>query len=484
MLLLSTAIHAHAQTKQLTVPCMQKDLALLWDAVQEVHPAYGLYTPADSLLEVYDQTIRSINHPLSVSEFIAATYPLISALKCGHTQLKYPLQYTPAAADRLPRLPFQVLVQQGRAWVTTHQLKEVSTGEELLSINSIPVKEIIKHGGDLYAADGNNQTFKELFLSEYDGFEDACNKYYHWQPPYIITLQSKQGVVRTISVDTLPITAPAQEPLPPFDNYKDWHTSANTDYLPLRFFKDSATAWLEVHTYQYDDTLIYNKAFREIRENKVRNLIIDLRHNTGGDIRIAAHLLAYLASGPFQMVGDLWARVPDPGKTNFDPYFDSLKTSSFKESFQPTGIKKNNRYPVEFHAGFRNLLQPINLEEANHFNGNLIVLIDGATFSSGAHTAAAIRQYCNNATFIGRETDGGSEGCSGGTIQCLTLPNSKVVVEFPLLRVVSVLRHPVYGHGVMPDITVTYTAAQVVTQEDRDLQEALNLLANKAHTWH
>jgi hypothetical protein len=459
----------------LPVKAMHEDLSILKDAFKEVHPAYGLYTPGDSLLQLCNTTIQSIREPMSEDEFIPAIYPFVSALKCGHTQVRHSVNYKPSIEDRMPTLPFQVLVQNGRAWVTTHQLIAMQTGDELLTLNKVPVASIIKHGGDLYAADGNNQTFKELFLSEYDGFEDACNKYYRWKPPYSILLRTAQGVIKTISADTLPKAAPQAETVSAFDNYKNWTASANTAYLPLRFLKNSATACFEVHSYQYEDTLIFKKAFAAIHEAGIKTLIIDLRHNTGGDIRIAAKLLTYLADQPFQMVGGLWARVPNPGKTRFEQYFDSSTTMSFFQSFKPTGITTEGHYQVEFQQDFGNLSGKTALDRHDHFNGRLIVLIDGATFSSGAHTAAAIRESCKKAIFIGRETAGGSEGCSGGTIQHFTLPNTGVVIEFPLLRVVSVLKQPTYGRGIMPDHVVVYTPMDIVTKKDLDLQQALHI---------
>ncbi len=471
----STAKVPGSGQQQLSVKDMQEDLAILWKAIREMHPAYGLYTTADNLNAVYNKTLQAIQKPLSESEYMAEIYPFISALKCGHTQIMHSKHFRPSKADMLPQLPFKVLVRANRAWITSHQLKQVHTGDEILSVNRVPVKEIIQHGSDLYAADGNNRTFKELFLSEYDGFEDACNKYYHWKPPYEMQLKTIHGKVYTIAADTLSAAAPQAEILPAYDNDKDWK---QVDELPLQFLKNSRVAWLQVHSYQYEDTLTFSKAFKEIREKGVKNLILDLRHNTGGDIRIAANLLTYLADTPFQMVGNLWARVPDPGKTNFDAYFDSSKTVSFTESFKPTGVKKEGHYLMAFQPAFGNLLHKIALNTSSHYNGNLIVLIDGATFSSGAHTAAAIRKYCSKATFIGRETAGGAEGCSGGTIQNLTLPKTGVVVQFPILRVVAVLHPPVLGHGIMPDKEVIYTPTDIVTNRDRDVEQALDKIAS------
>jgi hypothetical protein len=455
---------------------MQDDLSILWSCIRDIHPAYGLYTPKDSLMEMYKRTVSLVDKPMSEEVFIATIYPFISALKCGHTQLKHSGNYKPSASDALPHLPFEVLVRDGKAWVTTHQVKELKTGDELLSINKVPVAEIIKHGGDLYADDGNNETFKELFLSEYDGFEDACNKYYHWLPPYSIVLRTGDGVTKTVSIDTVPAATPRVDPVKEIDSYQGWTVSPNTDYLPLRFLKKGSIASFEVHSYQYTDTTIYEKAFEEICGSGVKNLILDLRHNTGGDIRIGAKLLTYLADSPFQMVGDMWTSTPDPAKSKFAQYFDSVRTESFYLSFKATGITKDGHFEYDFQPAFGNLLGKTALDKSHHYSGHLFILIDGATFSSGAHTAAVIRQYCKKAVFVGRETAGGSEGCSGGTIQHLTLPNTGIMVEFPWLRLKSVLKNPVYGHGVMPDYVIAYTPQEVIAKKDVDLEKVLGLI--------
>jgi hypothetical protein len=464
---------ANTAAHKLSVKSMRDDLFILWSAIKEMHPAYGMYTPADSMQKVYDQVVAAIDTPQSEADFISHVYPLLSKLRCGHTQLRHSAGYKDV---KTPHLPFEVLVGNGRTWITTHQTTNLNTGDEILSINNVPVAAIINHGADLYAGDGYNETFKELFLSEYDGFEDACNKYYHWAAPYQITLRTKQGVLKTIRVDAFKEGEAKPEPEKTIDNYADWTVAQNTDYLPLRFLKNSSTAWFEVHSYQYNDTIIFKEAFKQIHEKGIKNLIIDLRHNTGGDIRIGAKLLTYLADSPFAMVGDVKSKIPNPAVNHIETYFDTARTASFNQSFKPTGIKEGAYYHVDFKPVFGNLLGITALDKTAHFSGNLIVLIDGATFSAGAHSAIVIKTFCKNARFVGRETAGGAEGCSGGTIQHLTLPNTHIVVEFPWLRFVSVAKHPAFGHGIMPDYTVEYNPEDVVDKADLDIKKALSLI--------
>jgi hypothetical protein len=463
-------------TGKLSVKNMQDDLLVLWSAIKEMHPAYGIYTPADSLQAAYDRTYASIDTPLFETEFISRIYPFLCDLRCGHTQIRHSAQYKASAEPQEPHLPFEVLVRHHHAWITTHETDKLNTGEEIIGINDIPVREIIDHGYGLYSGDGYNETFKELFLSEYDGFEDACYNYYQWMAPWRVTMRTKQGVTKTLLLDA-PIAGSTLQPQPEkkTDPYAAWTESKNTDYLPLRFLKNSPTAWFEVKSYQYSDTLIYKEAFKQIHEKGIKNLIIDLRHNTGGDIRVAAKLLSFLADSSFFIIHEVKSRIANPAVNQFEKYFDSTRTESFLQGFIP-GPQKGDYYHIDFSPAFGSFNGLIALDKTSHFHDNLFVLIDGATFSSGAHTAAAIKAQCKNVHFIGRETAGAEEGCSGGTIQLLTLPNTHIEVEFPWMRIVSVAKHPVFGHGIIPDHIVEYSPEEIVDKTDPDIRTALRLI--------
>jgi Peptidase family S41 len=463
-------------TPLLTVKNMQSDFTILWQAIKEMHPGYGFYTPVDSLQRAYVKTSSSINKPLSETDFIALIYPFLCKLRCGHTQIKHSVNYKPDTTIKVPHLPFEVLVHNHTARVTTHTNSQLNTGDEIISINDRPVAEIINHGSDLYCGDGYNNTFKELFLSEYDGFEDACNKYYHWPGPYKATIRNKKGELKTLQIEVGNNESTVQQQNQvPVDNYAGWSESKNTGNLPLRFSKTSAAAYFVTKPFAYADTDIYKEAFKQIQQKGVKCLILDVRHNTGGDLRVATKLLSYLADSPFIIVKDVKARLPDLAINNFANYFDTARTNSFNTGFK-TGIKEGNWYHIDSKPEFGDLYGPLSLAKANHFNGKLIVLIDGATFSSGALFTAALKAQRKNATFIGRETAGSEEGCNGVTLQELTLPNTKVIVDFPWMRVISAAKTTVKGRGIMPDYTINYSPRDVVNKTDPDFIKAVSLL--------
>jgi len=450
-------------------------MGVLWAAIKEMHPAYGIYTPADSLQMAYNQVYSAINRPLSETEFISSVYPFLCRLKCGHTQLRHSEGYKKTAADKEPHLPFEVLARDHRAWVTTHQNEMLNTGDEILSINNIPAAQIIDHGADLYCADGEGQTFKELFLSEYDGFEDACYQYYHWKGPYHVAIKTQAQLVKSIVLDTA--GNPTSTPPKPVDNFAGWTEAKNTGNLPLLFLKDKATAYFKATTFQYGDTTLYKDVFKQIHQQGTKNLVLDLRHNTGGDIRITIRLLSYLADGPFHIVKEIKSRIANPSVNSFEKYFDTTRTASFKSGFEP-GNKEGSWYHIGVKPIFGKFYEVLPLAKVNHYSGNLLVLIDGATFSSAALFTAALKSQCKNATFIGRETAGAEEGCNGGTLQHLTLPNTHIVVEFPWMRFDAFAKNPLHGRGIIPKYTVLYTPQDVVTKNGPDLKKALSLIRN------
>ena len=458
-----------------SVKSMHEDLAILWSAIQEMHPGYGIYTDSDSMQDLYKKTYAAIQTPLTESQFITAIYPFVCGLRCGHTQIKHSEGFKPPVTPQTAQLPFKVLARDHRAWITTHRTDQLDTGDEIISVNNVPVKTIIDHGYDLYGDDGYNETFKELFLSEYDGFEDVCNRYYHWQAHYQLKLLTASGTVKTVQIQESKLVTPAISPAQIVDNYADWITEKSIPDSRLRFLDNASVALLQSPPFAYADTVVFKDAFKLIQQKRTKTLILDMRQNSGGDIRVATQLLSYLADAPFRIVKDVKSRLPNPALNSFARYFDTSITQGFLSGFRPDH-KEGAWYHITSKPAFGNLYGPFALEKANHFDGKLIVLIGGATFSSGTLLTAALKAQRKGVIFIGRETAGSEEGCNGVTLQKLTLPNTKIVVDFPWMRVISMAKNALPGRGIMPDYPVNYSPNDIVTQNDLDLKKALSIM--------
>jgi hypothetical protein len=316
------------------------------------------------------------------------------------------------------------------------------------------------------------ESFKELYLSEYDGFDDVFNMHYKWKAPYRVSARSDKGLVKTIILDSTDTVTSTNTPV---DKYAAWDKAWDKDELGLYFSKDSSTALFEVKGLAYEDTVTYSELFAQMAKKRSGNLILDIRHNGGGDIRIVTKLLSYLADTSFAMVKDIRSRLPDPSVNTVIAYFDPERTASFKGSCVPAA-HIGSWWHMDIRQEFARPYGPNPVATASRFRGNLYVLMDGATFSSAALFTTALKAQRKNVVFIGRETAGTEEGCNGFTIQHLTLPNSGIVVDFPWLRVVSMAPSPAGGRGLMPDHPVIYSPEDIVQSNDPDLTKALQLI--------
>lgn len=459
----------------LSVAAMQSDAALLWTALQDIHPGYALYTSPDSMALYYQQLRASLNAPMTEAAYIAKLYPFLCYLGCGHTQIKHSAHYHPSGTGF--HLPFEVLVQQQQAWITTRRTAKLATGDEVIRMNGVPVAEIIAHGSELYCGDGYVRSFKELYLSEYDGFEDACNTVYHWQPPYQLTLKSADGTMKEVTLTAADTTL--KEKVTPEDKYAGLEKVDSTGYLGLYLAPGQQVALLEVPVLAYTDTLAFEKCFAQIANAHTTHLVLDMRHNGGGDLRIAMKLLSYLADKDFNIIQDLYARLPDPSAHKLGANFDSALTENFKASVTPAGLV-DGHYHMNVLPAFGQLYGPLPVAKKDRFQGELIVLTDGATFSSAALFISALKAQRTHTTFVGRETAGTAEGCNGFSQQELTLPATGVKVEFPWLRVVAMGTPAQKGRGNMPDSPVRYTPADVVAGKDLDLDKARRIIREQA----
>ena len=83
------------------------------------------------------------------------------------------------------------------------------------------------------------------------------------------------------------------------------------------------------------------------------------------------------------------------------------------------------------------------------FDGRLVVLAGGATFSGGAELASMLYRS-RRAVFVGEEVGGTYAGNTSGYRWAVTLPHSGMVLHVPLLQFRTGWTDVAHGRGVMP----------------------------------
>lgn len=111
------------------------------------------------------------------------------------------------------------------------------------------------------------------------------------------------------------------------------------------------------------------------------------------------------------------------------------------------------------------------------FNGNLIAIINGHSFSATSLLSANL-QSVKRGTFIGEETGGGYNKCTAGNIPYIILPESHLKLRLPLKVIPINKQRALEGRGVFPDVEVVLGIKDVIGKEDLMMEKARSLVRN------
>ncbi|WP_312306111.1 S41 family peptidase [Chryseobacterium sp.] len=359
----------------------------------------------------------------------------------------------------------------------------VPLGAEILSVNGVSAKEMITRFSQYYFSDGYSMPYKEI-----TGFERGMlDKFYiefGTHKNYVIRYQwnGKENEVSLpgISLENFKKLQESRHSLT-FDKkllsekYSFTKEGEGTYRLSLRGF-DFATG-KEDPAYKKFSTFL-DRMMDTLEREKIQNLIVDLRGNTGGTGALYEKVFSYLTQRPFRDSHYAYTKfneVPLEEKLVITPLFltngvtDKNGLNAYLKSLYPKAIQEKYYW-----ADDKN---PSILPNEKTFQGQLYLLVDHRVASAASHLASLIKSY-TNAIVIGKETVGGYYEHNGHLPLVYELPNTGIQTGFSIVHVIQDAQNlpdQKKGQGIIPHIEVHQTDQEFLDQTDVYLKKALEL---------
>jgi hypothetical protein len=414
----------------------------------------------------FDQAYKTIDRPMTALEFWALVAPVVAHIKDGHLFTYWPedLPWT-----QVPLLPIGVRVFDRRLFVyrdfssDDHPLE----GGEILSINGVPAKEIVKKMMTIYTGEGNSTTAAPYRIGHYNIFNTALYGLMKMESPFQVAYRNTAGKRRTVEMTgktfaDLRTAEAARDPAPKTTAGLEFLDGGRIAVLTIRSFEQDVDQQRKLTIHDF-----LQQSFEQIRDRQSSSLILDVRDNGGGPDAAGVQLFSYLWDQPFAYYKDKVIAARE---------FDFYRYAPDAKSVPAYRVDKGADGKFHYHSDPGLGLQP---PRQPHFGGGVFALMNGGSFSTTCEFLSMLPLH-QRGVLIGEEAAGGYYGCTCGFRVTLTLPNSKVRV--PLGMVTYSYASADYQHagrGMIPDYPVTHTIKDLLAGRDRDMELALRLARAK-----
>jgi hypothetical protein len=443
---------------------LQADYSLFRHILESSHPSIYWYTTKDSMNYYFDQGFQALNDSMNEIQFRDVLAYVISKLDCGHTSVKGSKAFN-RYIDTATSLAFPFALKfWSDTMVISANLRRkdplLQRGTIVKSINGYSTKELTDTLFNYITTDGYSMNGKYQSLST--GFAFA-NLY-------------KNVIGLTDSIDIHYIDSlglESQTYVKPYDFRADTMNKKTLSHGPPSkgsgkkkekptFYLSSVnlqldtvmkTGFMTVTTFDRSNHLrkFFKNSFRELQQNHIRNLIIDVRSNGGGDAGLSTLLTRYIADHKFKLADSLYTIKPP------SEYRKYIQYGFWYGLLVSVVTRKGKDGKLHFRYFEKHYYSP---KEKNHYDGQVYILIGGNSFSATTLFAGDLKGQ-KNVTLVGEETGGGYYGNTAWIIPDVTLPNTRLRFRLPRFRMVVSTARVKDGRGILPDVWALPTSEAI-----------------------
>ena len=444
---------------------VRHDLRFLYDTLQASH--YDLFARVSR--ETYEREYRrahdAIDRPMDELGAYRILQPFVALAGMGHCNIGLPFQaaYVPYVMEGGTVIPFDLTFAGDEAfiWRNYSDQPELVPGTRILAINGEPVATVLENIGRFVSGDSPYLKRTNIELGAFPRLYWLAHGEVR---KFVLTIQPTDRVPASLEVAAVPAMrfeqqAAANRPL--VDSSREMRFLGEVAYLrPGAFLNHQSAGDLAAHdTFEKGEFMQFlDAAFRDIRAQQPRSLIIDLRGNPGGDNSFSDPLIAWFADRPFrfcsrfdvktsQVTKDFWAGVTD------------TKLAGLRQAI--VAHENGERFAADIP-----LVEPRRADE--RYRGRVYVLVDRFSYSNAVVVAAMVQDY-RFGVIVGEAT--ADVPSTYAAAHSFNLPHTQLTVLYPKALMVRPSGET-STEGVRPDHEV---ADNVFTKDDEILAKALEL---------
>lgn len=458
---------------------LREDFELLKSMVLDVHPATYRYNDSISIQKALQDLDDKFQKQITYQDAYLAISKLLAQLQCDHTFASYYNQGNQIKSiihKQKNKLPFAFKWIDKKMIMTFNATDndQLKRGTEIVSINHIPAKDILVALLPYVSSDGANNKARTSKL-EVEGYDF---RYYDFDVFFPLVFSSVtdslvleieqvgEEIIKTIVVEPQTLTERSQmltERYPEFPKSKNdlWNfeiTDDNIGILTLNSF--GLMGWKSL---SIDYKAFLANVFSDLKQNEVKDLIIDIRQNNGGNDEILQELMGYFDIERIKVENS-------EGRTRYNLFPSDLRNhiNSWGDPWyydltnqNPTQREGYYIFPDAYTANIRNK------KKKNYFKEKIYLLTSPANVSLAYYFAKNFKIE-KLGLIVGEETGGNQQGINGGQILFLKLPYSGIEIDFPVIGEFSTF--PLPNGGIKPDKEIQITQKDIALGIDKTLE--------------
>ncbi|MEL6942537.1 MAG: S41 family peptidase, partial [Bacteroidota bacterium] len=289
-----------SQKQHFTKAQIQEDLGILKEQLLELHPNLMVYHSKAAFNIFFDHL--DLPEHTSVEEAYGIIASTSAIIQDGHTLFYPDIQLIKERNGNGHFIPLKIFWDGSSLFIDENYSsnKNINPGTRIIAINGIYSEELIDFMLQRMMRDGNNLNYPIWVLNQY--FFEYYSYFYGCPKTFRLMIEDNNGTQKEVALEGL-LKADLFEERNANDKerkgidivlnqpnstailtIKDWHNSILKKYYQQNFKKE------------------ITQIFEYIKEKKIKNLVIDVRDNQGGDTQNSKLVLSYLLEQPFQLV--------------------------------------------------------------------------------------------------------------------------------------------------------------------------------------